>query len=333
MSIPSFAPDRLIVVVSAVLASLLSSMCACGEVVFLSDGQLTAFDGKQKRGLERPGLPASARYLHLMDSKASPGGAARLLLAKQVDDRFVPNSDAATGVDLWLQDESGTERLIHPSVYRAKFGPNGRRIAYTTSDCVLHIEGLSGRKHLEIERAYNPSWRRDGREIVFEKVPEGRPTHIPEALHIARLNVESGKVDLLTDGTFDDVRPEYHPLGKWILFVNGGRTGFASFWKINAAGGKPEQLTNIGIEQIDASFVPTPYRQTIWSADGRWFLYDFKNGDVRQVWGLEFNPAGRLLRGIKLADGLFPQWIEDGKTFAYVKHEEEHEEPGVGNLP
>jgi Tol biopolymer transport system component len=332
MQSPSFVSHRLAFPVSILIASFSLLIGARGEVFFLIDGKLTAFDRKQKVNVERSWLPANTRLLHLMDSKAAPG-ASRLLLAKQVDDRFVPNSDAATGVDLWLRDESGAERLIHPSVYRARFSPDGRRIAYTTSDSVLRIEDLSGRKHLEIDRAYNPRWRSDGREILFEKVPEGRPTHIPETLHIARLNVESGKVDLLTDGTFDDVRPEYHPLGKWILFVNGGRTGFASFWRINAAGGKPEQITNIGIERIDASFVPTPYRQTIWSADGRWFLYDFKSGDVRQVWGLEFNPAGQLLRAIALAEGLYPQWLEEGKTFAYVKYDGKDEEPAIGSLP
>ncbi|MBE0540963.1 MAG: hypothetical protein IH623_06230 [Verrucomicrobia bacterium] len=87
------------------------------------------------------------------------------------------------------------------------------------------------------------------------------------------------------------------------------------------------------MKQLDETFVPTPYQQTIWSADGCWFVYDFKSGDTRQIWGLEFEADGKFLRALKLAEGLNPQWLEDSKAFAYERQLGEHSEAAVGRLP
>ncbi|MCX8092343.1 MAG: hypothetical protein N3I86_15645 [Verrucomicrobiae bacterium] len=307
---------------------------AGGEAHFLRDGRLIAFDGRQQRTVEWLSRAAAqpVRWQHMFD--AEPGNAPRrFLLSAGPDEHFRADSDAPAGHALWLAEAQGPVRLIHPSAWRARFAPDGQRVAYTTSAGQLRVEDLQGRRYREVPGAYNPAWRADGRQIVFEKVPSGRPVHLPETLHLAVLDVDSGGVALLTDGDFDDVRPEFHPSGKWILFVCGGRTGLASFWKIPAAGGRPQQLTNRGLDRVDDRFVPTPYRRTLWSADGRWFLYDFKNGETRQIWGLEFDGEGLLLRAVKLADGLDPQWIEDGKTFAYLRHTGEGDEPAEGRLP
>lgn len=243
----------------------------------------------------------------------------RVLISKGRDNKFIPDSDAASGWSLWVRDAAGVERLVHESVYSAKFSPDGQRVAYTTSGVELRVEDLQGNKLTEVAGGYSPQWKPDGSAIVFAKVPEGRDLHLPGALHLATLDPASGRVNLLTDGQFDDGRPEYAPAGDWILFVSGARNGFASFWKVNAAGGEPVQVTNIGQRAVDETFVPTPYRKTLWSPDGRWFVYDFKNGDRQQIWGLEFGANGDLVRSAKIADGLDPSWAEDGKSFVYSK--------------
>ncbi len=310
---------------------------AVSETYFLRDGQLSGFDGKQTRGVKLSGaaqLKATKpeAFLHLHDWKKN-GLKTQFLLSTKHDERYLEGTDSPSGFDLWLRAESGDERLLTKSGFRAKFSPDAQRIAYTTTDCILHVEDPDGKKILETERAYNPSWKHDGAEIVFEQVPAGRKVHYPETLRLAKLNVASGEITPLTDGAFDDVRPEFHPSGKWILFVSGGRTGLASFWQIDSKGGAPSQVTNLGRRRVDENFVPTPYRQTIWSSDGRWFVYDFKSGETRQVWGLELNPAGKLLRATKLADGLNPQWVEDGKSFVYLKHTDGGDQPATQILP
>lgn len=321
--------------ISTSLVAAFASFCfeneCFSEVFFLNAGKLSSFDGNQADQLVASS-PDAVKLVHLHDWKQT-AGVNRFLLSKKLDKRHVPNSDAPSGFDLWLQNGSGAERQVHASVFRAKFSPDAKRVAYTTTDCELFLEDLHGKKLKQISRAYNPSWKRDGSAILFEKVPDGRKVHYPETLHLARFDLKSGKEELLTDGQFDDVRPEFHPSGKWILFVSGGRTGLASFWQIDAAGGKPVQLTNLGRRHVDENFVPTPYRQTIWSADGRWFLYDFKSGDVQQVWGLEFGLNGKLVRTIKLANGLNPQWDDDGKIFVYLKQTDSGQQPVVEKLP
>jgi WD40 repeat protein len=320
----------------ALLLPMLAFAGTCGatDVLFLNDGNLTAFDGKTSRSIFAGPKDTAARgpYHRLFDWKQTPG-VTRFLVSKGRDGHFLSDSDAPSGVDLWLGDGNGGERQIHASVYCARFSPDGQTLAYTTSDCELRIEEPEGRRLHTVRGAYNPNWKSDGRTVLFEKVPAGGNFHLPETLHLAKLDVATGKVNLLTDGRFDDVRPEFHPSGKWVLFVSGGRSGFASFWKISPDGSEPEQVTNLSLKRVDESFVPTPYKKTLWSADGRWFVYDFKSGEVRQVWGLEFDVSGKLLRAMKLADGLAPQWLEEGKTFAYLKSESGSEQPAIGRLP
>ena len=316
----------------AVVSWFCSENKCFSEVFFLNRGELCSSDNKQSDKLKTAARLEAGPFVHLHDWKQTPG-ANRFLISKRLDSHYVPNSDAPSGFDLWLHNGTDVERQIHSSVFRAKFSPDGQCVAYTTTDCDLLIEDLDGKKLKQISRAYNPSWKRDGSSILFEKVPDGRNVHYPETLHLARLDLKSGKEELLTDGKFDDVRPEFHPSGKWILFVSGGRTGLASFWQLDATGGKPVQLTNLGRRYVDETFVPTPYRQTIWSTDGRWFLYDFKNGDVQQIWGLEFGANGKLVRTVKLADGLNPQWDEDGKSFIYLRQTDSGQQPVVEKLP
>jgi hypothetical protein len=241
----------------------------------------------------------------------------RVLQSRGRDENYRPDSDAPSGWNLWLKEPDGRERLIHPNVYRAKFSPDGGQIAYATSDGTLYIEDMDGWRSAEIEGAHDPNWRPDGQAVSFVKVPEGRSVHTPETLHLAAYDLRSGELMILTDGSYDDVRPQYDPSGERILFVSGGRSGLASFWEIPADGGEPVQVTNIGLDRVNEDFVPTPYDRTLWSSDQRWFLYDFKKGEQEEIWGLQFGPGGTLQRAEKLADGLEPQWRLDGRTFAY----------------
>lgn len=263
----------------------------------------------------REGEPKGV-YRYMFDKAAN---ANRFLIAKGHSKNYVPDTDAAAGWDLWIQDENGNERLIAEDVYRAQFSPDGNKIAYTTSDCVLHVEDIAGGKVAKVERAYEPNWRSDSDALVFAQVPEGRSLHIPEVLGLSVFDLNSGQIKPLTDGKWDDVRPHYDPSDKYVLFVSGGRTGLASFWRVSAEGGQPEQVTNLGMEQVNELFVPTPYDRTLWSDDKRWFVYDFKNGDQEEIWGLEFDPSGKYKGAKKLGEGVDPRLAADGKTIVSLR--------------
>lgn len=307
------------------------------EVYFLENEKIIAFDAENTRAvrsMSQNGMPSGERRYLFDWKKATESTETYFLVSKGANSASSRlGSDAPIGYDLWLLDDAGAQRQIAESVYRAKFSPDSRSIVYTTSDCVMRVEYLAGRKTLEVRGAYDPSWTPDGKSVVFSKVPASKDNHYPETLHLAIINLNSGWVDLITDDRFDDCRPECHPSGNWILFVSGGRSGVASFWKVPIAGGQPVQITNIGLKVVDDSFVPTPYQKTVWSADGRWFIYDFKKGNIQQIWGLEFDTTGNLIRTLKLADGLSPQLMEEGRTFVYLKRVGTHIKPMVGKLP
>ena len=275
------------------------------------------------------GLPFGS-FEYLFDKA---GNANRFLFGKRHDDEFRPDSDAPSGMDLWLQDESGNDRLVNESVTRAKFSPDGSKIAFTTRDGVLHVEDLGGDKLAEIAGVYGPSWKPDSTAVIFSKVGEGQDPLRPGTRQLRALNIATGKVEALTDGRFDDGRPEFNPTSDWVLFVSGARSGIASFWKVPANGGRPEQVTNIGLQQVNENFVPTPYDRTMWSPDNQWFVYDFKAGEQQETWGLQFDTGGKLKRATKLADGINPRWQEDGRTFVCEKTTATGTETIVASLP
>lgn len=277
----------------------------------------------------RDGEPAGS-YQYMFDKAPN---ANRFLIAKGNSKNFVPDSDAAAGWDLWIQDENGKERLIAEDVYRAQFSPDGKKIAYTTADCVMHVESVAGDKVAKVERAYEPNWRSDSDALVFGQVPEGRSLHMPEVLGLSVFDLTSGQIKPLTDGKWDDVRPHFDPSDKTVLFVSGGRSGLASFWQVPAEGGQPEQVTNLGMEQVNELFVPTPYDRTLWSDDKRWFVYDFKSGEREEIWGLEFDPNGKFKGAKKLGDGLDPRLSPDGKTIVSLRQNGGRTEPVEYTLP
>lgn len=256
----------------------------------------------------------------------------RFLLAKGQDGKFLPHSDAPSGKDLWIQDESGEERLINQSVYRAKFSPDGSKIAFTTSDCVLHIQDLQGNPLGQVPSVYFPSWKPDGSGVVFAQVPAGQDPHRPGTRNLAAYDLASGQIVPLTDGRYDDGRPEVSPSSDWVLFVSGARSGLASFWQVPVDGGEPVQLTNRGMQQVNEQFIPTPYDKSSWSADNRWFVYDVKSGDQQETWGLEFDATGKMKQAKKLSDGVNPRW-QDSRTFVSEKQVDGVIETFIGTLP
>ncbi|MDB6125520.1 MAG: lipoprotein [Pedosphaera sp.] len=261
--------------------------------------------------------PPGSRFDFTFDS-VTVGGKKRSLLSTGRDAKYVPDSDAPSGRDLWIQDETGHERLVDSSVYRAKFSPDGSKIAYTTTEATMRIEDLQGNKVAEVQGAYEPNWKPDGSSVIFSKVPPGLPNNSPGAFQLATVDPATGKVETLTDGKFDDGRPVFDPSGKSILFVSGGRSGLASFWMIKAPGEQPVQITNVGETGVNEKFVPTPYSpKNFWSTGSPWFVYDVQRDGNKQIWGLHLDADGTPTEAIQLAEGLYPRPGAAPNTFAY----------------
>ncbi|MFA6244795.1 MAG: hypothetical protein WC655_27875 [Candidatus Hydrogenedentales bacterium] len=228
-----------------------------------------------------------------------------------------PSRDLHTpvGGELWQVDTDGAERFVSADVFQAKLSPDGERLLYATSLRSVVVQAGDGRVLLAVTQGYDPNWKPDGSSIVLSRTDERYDLNHPERLHVSTIDIETGRARNLTKGT-DDSRPEFHPSGRWVVFVSGARTGLASFWRVAVDGGDATQLTNVGATVVDKRFVPTPFKRTLWSSDGRWFLYDFKLGDREEVWGLEFGPSGNVVRARKIALGLEPRWIDDGVSVA-----------------
>lgn len=301
----------------------------------------TATPGEQGSTSEKKGVRATRATGSWFRREDDPKGdfqyvfdkaknANRFLLSRALSKNFRPDSDSPGGRDLWVQDESGNERRVAENVFRARFSPDGTKVAYTTSDAVLHVEGIDGQKITEVQRVYEPNWNADGTKLVYASVPEDRPINYPEVLGLTTLDLATGKTTQVTDGTFDDVRPEYQ--GECIVFVSGGRSGFAAFWRV-CPGGQPVQLTNVGTEQITTHFVPTPYDRTLWTQDKRWLIYDFKSGPREETWGLQFDDSGNVIRTTKFGDGIDPRLQDDGQTIVCVKRDGERVQPVEYRLP
>jgi len=282
---------------------------------------------------------ASSQLLHkynadeLLDWKDIPHNNSRRLLLTVGESAQRHDPHTPLGADLWQVDSDGAERFVSAGVFQAKLSPGGDKLVYTTSLRRVAAQTADGQLLLEVARGYDPNWKPDGSSIVLSRAGEESDLNMPGRLRICIIDIATGDERTLTDGTFDDVRPEFHPSGHWVVFVSGGRTGIASFWRVSMDGGDATQLTNIGATAVDDRFVPTPFKRTLWSSNGRWFLYDFKLGEREEVWGLEFDKEGHVVRALKVAAGLNPQWVDDGVSVAVQKTVDGEVKSAIVELP
>jgi TolB protein len=291
-------------------------------------------DESSKRQVQVSSQPLRKyKVLELLDGKDLPNKKSRRLLLAAGDSPQRRDLHTPVGGELWQVDSDGTERFVSAGVFQAKLSPDGEKLVYATFLRTVDVQTGDGRLLLEVTRGYDPSWKPDGRSIVLSRAAEGSALNTPESLRICTIDIETGSVRNLTDGMFDDVRPEFYPSGHWVIFVSGGRTGIASFWRVSADGGDPTQLTNIGATAIDDRFVPTPFKRTLWSSNGKWFLYDYKVGDKEEIWGLEFGPDGHLVRALNIAAGLNPHWVADGVSVTVQQMVDGEPKPTIVELP
>lgn len=215
--------------------------------------------------------------------------------------------EALHGSDLVLLDERGQKRLIGRSVVVASFSPDGKEVAYITDSRALMVKTLAGEMLAAVQGAVQFSWSTDGRKIVFT---QAAPEQSDERA-IGLLDLSTKQAYRLTTGQVD-YSPVFDPSGKWILFINAGRTRIGSFWALSVTGGAPIQLTNVGVQQVDERVVPIPNSTAQWSPDGTTLLYDCCRQDGRSnIWTLKFDPTGPGISSAKLlSEGSAPRWLD-----------------------
>jgi hypothetical protein len=140
-------------------------------------------------------------------------------------------------------------RAISPSV-----SPDGRSMVFVvtkdgTSNLVTAAVDGSGERQITTftggEQVYNPQWNPAGDRIAFDySVRDGRD--------LATIAPDGGDLRWLVTGPDDARSPAFTPDGSRILFSS-DRTGIFNIYSVSAAGGTPEQLTNV----VGGAFMPT----------------------------------------------------------------------------
>jgi Tol biopolymer transport system component len=74
------------------------------------------------------------------------------------------------------------------------------------------------------------------------------------------LDCTTGRVRVVAPQSIGQFQPVYSPDGRWITYVSWSDTVGGFLWRVPAAGGRPEQLTQ----------TPGQYQHPCWSPDGKW---------------------------------------------------------------
>jgi len=146
--------------------------------------------------------------------------------------------------------------------------PDGRQLIMVAADSTrvtrLWLRSLDTFEFKPLkgtEGAGPPFWSPDSRSIAFQK--DG-------ALH--RLSVDDGAIQTIVAGVTSPRGGHWSPDGQ-ILYTPASNAGI---WRVPAAGGTPQALT-----QIDTTLVDASHRFPVWLPDGKHFLYALWSNNAR----------------------------------------------------
>jgi len=181
----------------------------------------------------------------------------------------------------------------------ARFGPEGAcevLIASATGGAVRHVTPCDGTELLSFD------WTPDGRGLLFGSL-SGKYAH----RGIRTLNVASGQwtpLKYAIDADSFEYAPRYSPDGRWIVFVRNPQVG--DLWRIPAAGGRPEQLTNDSAE----------IRGWAWRSDSRHIVFGRRVDSEARLY--ELDTRTRVLRDIGLDDAQSPALSRSNNMLAFM---------------
>ena len=249
-----------------------------GGIDLSSDGREVAFSWNQTGVYELYSAPiAEDRIIQLTESGT-----------RSVSPRWSPDGSQIA----FLRDNIGTERFGIWLVDRD--GTHERRLVFD--------EGVTYR---------DIDWSPEGRSIICVANVGGK------RFSIQRIDVASGIRSALTDGTFEDARPQHSPDGTWILFES-RRTGSrvdSDLYVMPAGRGDAVRL-----ETRDGKSGDSLYPR--WSPDGRTIAFTTSARGRKEIALVDWD--GTSATGLRyLTESPFdeqqPQWRPDGRGVIYLQ--------------
>ena len=224
-----------------------------------------------------------------------------------------------SGGDIWLHDlETGQDSRLVERAFNPSCSPDGEWIAVDASWAgprriwTVDTRGRNPRQITsDLSEAVvhiNPKWSPDGTKIVFQNVERVK-------FNIRTVDVNSGKMEWVTDDMIQNVSPAWSPAGDRI-FLSSFRTGGLNIWSIPVTrhGNAPDaqQLTMGSGQDIYAAL----------SQDGKRLVY----ANVRlnaDLWRIPASPDTALPAGppepliVSTREESRGAWSPDGTMIAF----------------
>lgn len=194
------------------------------------------------------------------------------------------------------------------------WSPDGREIAYLRhgpgAACQVLVTAASGGggersvAACDGDDSTSFDWAPDGRTLVFGSMRRAQGGNTGLRL----LDLASGQWrDLAYPGAGEalDHEPHYSPDGRWIGFIRDPKLG--DLWRIPAAGGRPERLTDIGGE----------FRGWDWLADGKGMVFGLRVDSESRLYRLDLET--RRTRDLGLHDAQAPAVAKRAGVMAFVR--------------
>lgn len=232
---------------------------------------------------------------------------------------YVAEGPAQTG-GLWVRRSDGRHQLLVQGAVLENttlaWSPDGERIAYGKADYVNRTEVRSDlyaydlktgreRRLTTGERAFDPAWSPDGRQVAFVSLEDGRS-------RLEVLDVETGRASVLSEGEglAEFAAPAWSPDGRQLAVAYKPEHGTWDLALVDAGGGSPVRLWTD----------PALDRNAAWSPDGRYLFFDSERSGVPNLYAWDVG-AGQLYQVTNVVTGAFdPTPSPDGRTLVFLQY-------------
>jgi serine/threonine protein kinase len=167
------------------------------------------------------------------------------------------------------------------------FSPDGEQIAFISlkDPSGLYVMGATGEsKRLLADKAYNPAWSHDGKEIFYATELFGGPYDRAGTSTLWAVDVESGARRQITES--DAVQPDASPHGRRVAYW-AVKEGQRDIWTIGIDGKNPVAVTQD---------VPTDYNP-VWSPAGDYLYFLSDRSGTMNLWRVPINEASGQVHG------------------------------------